>query len=625
MNNLLALLVSLAMMLTGATMPAAEDAQALHARTMVIDNITVEIGDNIVALEPTAVMAIQTDGDSAAFDFYIQQGENRLLPFQATVDDAALLVKSDATNTTVKITAEEIAEMFESAMPDPDEAQLVQHIFEKLVPAYARMLELVSDPEQTAAFKAQSQAIYDEMIDRGEGVEERLYYEGDTMLVTTYEYDLDAAQIGRLADAIFASNEVMTEYADAYFDLIAMLPEDSGIAGAENFEALYEKLGTTVDMHVVESVAESGLRIMDSVLTIDMEQLEQPMEYNIHSEQNGDQESQTMDTVMTVQDMNLEISADITRSGMDWQGYFTVIGNPAVAKPEETDQGETEAEADELPEAEDVEDDDFEGEGDAEDALYFNCSFEYAHEQSWVMDYSFTMNGVDLSYSVENEPEGENGSVTHVSGYMTAQGRSFGCNFDAHEYEQGFDIRINEDEAISKDEVQPDLLLAGLGSDVLKLYTDPGIQEIVGLYKAELEKVYEDTVEVPDEYDDEEDYELQLGDPEFGYLPEGYAVTELIRETYGPYISVTLSNEADGGNIYVDLSDVMHDGDFSTYVLAEDGSYEALDGMLVNVEDMGDISAYSADGPEAHYYIVPDGGDISEDDIMKLIAGIRFN
>jgi hypothetical protein len=459
------------------------------------------------------------------------------------------------------------------------------------------------------------------------------------MLATTYEYDLDATDIGRLADAIYAANEVTTGFADAYFDLMALVPEESGLAGVQSFEELYQKLGATVDMHVVESIAENGLRIMDSVLTIDMEQLEAPMVYNIHSEEKDGEVSQTMDTVMTANGMMLEMSADITTTDdMDCQGYFTMIGNPAEEELAETDQGETEDEdSDEVPEedvaeVEDIDDDDFEGEGDAEDALYFNCSFEYLHEQGLTMDYSFVTEGVEMNYSIETEPEGEDGSVKHVVENVSANNQYFGCSFDIHVSDQGFDVRIDESKAVSKDEVQPDMLLAGLGSDALKLYTDPGVQEIVGIYKNQMANLTEsaedetedDEVDEDDEYD-EEVPEKTVSEPEFGYLPEGYEVTDLYMDDDGQYVSVTISNEEDGGNVYVSLSPSWSDDEISTYVLADDGSYSEVDGMLVNCEVNGDYASYSADDGEVSYYIVPDGGSLSEDEIMQLIAGISFN
>ena len=68
MTNLLAILVSLAMMLTGASAPMAEPA----SRTILVSDLTVQHNDEVVTLTPFASLGVMTDGSKALFDFRLQ-------------------------------------------------------------------------------------------------------------------------------------------------------------------------------------------------------------------------------------------------------------------------------------------------------------------------------------------------------------------------------------------------------------------------------------------------------------------------------------------------------------------------------------------------------------------------
>ena len=67
MINVLAMLVSLAMMLTGAVTPVAEPV----SRSLVLGNLTVRVNDEEVELTPYAQVGVTTDGEKAVYDLFV--------------------------------------------------------------------------------------------------------------------------------------------------------------------------------------------------------------------------------------------------------------------------------------------------------------------------------------------------------------------------------------------------------------------------------------------------------------------------------------------------------------------------------------------------------------------------
>ena len=72
MTNLLAILISMAMLLTGASTATLEEAAL--GRVVTIGNLVVTRNDEEVDLDPYAVLGITTDGEQALYDFYVSKG-----------------------------------------------------------------------------------------------------------------------------------------------------------------------------------------------------------------------------------------------------------------------------------------------------------------------------------------------------------------------------------------------------------------------------------------------------------------------------------------------------------------------------------------------------------------------
>ncbi|MGX8706446.1 MAG: hypothetical protein ACSW8J_07695, partial [bacterium] len=114
MTNLLAMLVSLAMLLTGVSTAALPDAPV--GRVMTIGNLAFSHNDDEIALDVYATLGVATDGIQALFDFSIVDGTGVYFPFQIAATSERLLLKNDKHGQTLSITADELVAMTNAAL-----------------------------------------------------------------------------------------------------------------------------------------------------------------------------------------------------------------------------------------------------------------------------------------------------------------------------------------------------------------------------------------------------------------------------------------------------------------------------------------------------------------------------
>ena len=280
--NLIAMLVSLAMMLTGAGGAAQPEALpvAETARTLTVSNVVVNWNGETLNLAPKGRVGVSTDGVKAVYDFGVDLNGKTLLPVQVTADEAGVTALTVKNGQAVTVTAGALeglvsqlqAQMNASAgLADGDQAQLVQFITEEYLPAYSGILKLAMDPDQRDRIGVTAQAVYDRVVDRGEGAPAALEVNGEKYDVTAYSYSLDAMQLAALTDAVYTEIPELNDYYSALFKLYGMLPEESGLRGLDSFAALYERFGVQIQLDVDEKrSADGAVDDMASVLTIDV-------------------------------------------------------------------------------------------------------------------------------------------------------------------------------------------------------------------------------------------------------------------------------------------------------------------------------------------------------------------
>ena len=281
--NLIAILVSLAMMLTGvggavqtdATQPVAET-----ARKLTLSNVNVTWNGKPLRLDPQAHIGVSTDGTRALYDFGVEVGDKKLMPVQLSVGEKGLTALSVNSGIAVNVTAEALEgltalleEQMNASMAEAgdDDAQMMKVLTEEYMPAYVDMLKLAMDPAQRARINDTAQAVFDRVVDRGEGKPTVLEVDGVKYDVTAYSYSLDAMQMAALTDAEYGEIPELNAFYSALFKLYGMLPEESGLRGLDSFTALFERFGVQMQLDVEEQRTDDGaVDQMDSVLTMDL-------------------------------------------------------------------------------------------------------------------------------------------------------------------------------------------------------------------------------------------------------------------------------------------------------------------------------------------------------------------
>ena len=604
MMTLLSMILSLALMIVGA--PGGELSGPV-SKALTVKNITVTLDKETISLQPTAALAVQTDGESAALDFHIadRDGAERL-PFQAVVNAERLLLATPAG--TLKLTAEVLQQMTGGALPeDPGMGEALSRYYA----AYGALMAKLQDPEWMTALRATGDRLMDEILDRGQGTPEKLVYEGASYEVTSYDYDITPAQLAALTEALYASDDVMSRYAQAYFDLLTAMPQDEAHPDVpDSWQALYERMG--MKMHMAESLSGSGFRIQDAVVTITPEGLEKPLTMNVHSVRNGDVEESTVSSEFEIPEMNLELYAEQNRDGTDLQGSFTLTGNPPANKGAAGERPEEGGQPTTGPEPEG----DSDGEGDDEDLLY--CT----------VDYSFTADGTVIEVNAD-QAGGTHGGVsferqTNSAGTFgnritfTRRGNDhdFSLRFDIEESDATPEIRASDEGALPLEEMDFAALMTRIGEDIAALNADPDVQRAMEMYQVVSEMPAAEEIAAGGE-------RFRGAQAEFTWLPDGYALSEQYTEETDS-ASYTFANSENGATIYVLLDDTYSGAQVSHYTLGADGAIARIEQLPVTCEDYGDYVIYSADDGAVTYTLYPEGESLSPEDAVRLIAGIRF-
>lgn len=281
--NLIAILVSLAMMLTGAggsVQPEAALPTGETARTLTLSNLSVTWNGETLQLDPQARIGVSTDGKKALYDFAVELGEKTLLPMQLSAGEEGVTMLSGNSGVAVTVTAEALAGLAAQleaqanaslAESGGDDARLMQFLTEEYMPAYAGLLKLAMDSVQRQQVNAMGQTVYDRVVDRGQGTPDTLEVDGVRYDVTAYSYSLDAMQMAALSDAMFHEVDALKDYYNALFKLYGMLPQESGLRGLDSFTALFERFGVQMRIDVEEKRTDDGAVVQqDNVLTMDL-------------------------------------------------------------------------------------------------------------------------------------------------------------------------------------------------------------------------------------------------------------------------------------------------------------------------------------------------------------------
>ena len=652
--NILAILISLAMMLTGA---GAEGQPAEASRTLTLHNISLTYNGETIELAPALTLGASTDGEKAVFDVGVSCGDETLFPMQLGVNEDGLTVLSKSEDVAVRISAKAfddlteqlnatIQALTEQAQAEMDgDDQVMNVLMNDFIPAYVAIIEAVQDESFVERIEEASRGLIDEVVDRGEGTPVSEMIEGESYELTAYAYTIEGAQMAEMADKLYTLDDTLADYYNALFKLYDCMPEESGLKGLSSFAELFERFNLDMKMDVSEKVSEDGdVEIMDAVLTLDMngmiaaameaEQGEgeepaeipaiEPMVMNIHGVTVDDVNTVELTCDYAVEDVNISMGLDGHSEGMDdvnlAMNMLLVQGGEQIGNL----QMNLEASTDE----------------DTGDANYF-------------VDYSLGAAEDQMRFTVSGTNAADGTAHSSVDVAADMEGNDFELAFDldvtnapiedvanGHEAYQIDDLSEESLQALTEDSEFMGNMMKAVGSltvDAQKLTQDESVMKLLNLFAATQEPTYsyedgsfEDGENLADDSDNyeyeepEDDGELGFGMPEFTWLPEGWSVSEVNTDTAYDMVDVQLVDKDQyicGYAIFYATED-----DSLNYIIDSEGSVSQVEGREVNVTNYGDEGGLyigMSDGGVYSNISIYDG-NIDMETVGKIIAGLQF-
>lgn len=654
MINLLAVLLSMAMMLTGASADSVSPEAPAYSTTA-ITNVVLSVNGETVALNPTAHFGVMTDGEKAVYDFYIDSEGEHLLPLQLAADDTGLLVCNPNSDTTLSLSAEELETLMNQAtanLPtEGEDAEVMRFLMDEFIPAYTGAIKLYSDREAMKALQAEIEPTVIATLDRGEGVPSQVEFNGATLDATQYTYEIDGAKLGGIVDTVFETRDELKAYADAYMKFLSMMPDTPDMPdifqNVESVGQLYERMDMNID--VTEYVAEE-LEIADMVIRIRPVEGMEPMVFNVHATQVGDDASSgTLDcsfaaegTVMLMNmsfdmtdahvsmDMTMNIGAEAEPEDADAEdprnvarnALATITGGAAeAAMLEDAAAKPAEPAAPEI------------GEPFADLAFKFAADTDEAAEGGLSAMFSIDVYGQGrMAMIVEGDRQADGSADTAFNLSFDDNKNSYALSFNIEEGAEPFELLADAENAVPVMTMQepPMAMMMSLGADAMNLGKEESVQQLISLFGIDMDADPEEDYDYDDEDDEDDDYaepeddgRLPIGIPQFTYLPEGYRVSDLDIDTQYDTVYATITDdEYRMMTVYVQAYDDSQA--VNCYLVDENGQIAPYSGRVIyaNEED-GDISYTAGDGRT--YITAYDYTEsLTAEDIAQVLAGIRY-
>ena len=642
--NILAILLSFAMMLTGA---GGEGQPAEAARTLVLHNVSITYNGETVNLAPALRLGAATDGEKAVFNAGVDVDGDTLFPMQLGVGENGVTALFEKSDVAVNVSADALNALSEQAnqmlsglaQGDDESAQLFSFLMDEYMPAYAGMLEAVQDADFREAFMKQSSALYGEMIDRGEGTPVTETIDGEEYALNEYNYTVDSGKMAEFIDAFYTSNDVMKAYYDAMFKMYALMPEESGLNDMHSYVDMFDKLNLNMTMDVNEKMSDDGeIDLMDAVLTIDMSGMIesmgemdaedvpeiQPIVMNIQSSQVGEAKDATMTCSYAIDETAVDMNASVYSQGAN---DMSLTIDMAISE-EDNSVGSLNMVATMLSDSE-------------------------TGDKTFAINYTFDADGTYLGFMATGVEAADGTGTSNFNISVNADEVNAAVSFDldvtadpiedkANGHEAAVTINdlseealngLGEDQAFQAAMMQ---VVGSLSADAQKLTADESVQQMIALFTAEQEVEVEDydyddgsfegEEEGEEEYtyeEPEDDGELGFNQPEFTWLPDGWTVESTDVDTVYDWVSISLEGSGSDYAYATFYPNVV--SDTVNYIVQEDGSIEAVDGCLLNLTDYGAGNvtvSLEENGVSGSIMFYSENLDVET--IGKIVAGLKF-
>lgn len=645
--NIIAILLSFAMMLTGV---GGEGQPAEGSRTMILHNLSIHYNGMDLELNPALQLGASTDGEKAVFDLGVLLDDETLFPIQLGVSEDGITALFKNSDVAAKISAdalngltEQANAMLESMTTGDDESsEMMGFIMNEYIPAYTGLLDAIQDEVFLADMEKTGNALFAQIVDRGEGTPVTETVDGAEYALNQYNYTIDGDTMAELSDAIYASNEVLNNYYQALFKLYDMMPEESGLNGMHSFKDMFDKFNLSMTMEIEEKLSDDEeVDIMDAVLTIDLSGMIQMMAeadgdtadlppfdalpIEIHSEKVGVKKDATARCQIEFEGGAMDMDV---RANSDEDGDMRLMMNMRV-----------------------------DGEDDNTVAMDMLLSTGHAGGgDTYNADCHFSTPEASLSFLAHgfDHPKGMGDHTFQLEAY--GEGLDLSVGFEVELQSDAIEDLANGHEAavvlddlseeslsaLMQDESVQGAMMQVMGSlsmDSQKLMADESVQSIMALMQpAATETDYdytdgsfegEDSTGDTEDYDydytePEDDGELGFEVPEFTWLPDGWTVQNTDVDTAYDWVNISLSNDDGTGFAYASF---YADSDNTTinYLVGEDGSVEAVDGREMSLTDYGDGNVSIS---------LREGGlwgnlsflsnDLDVETIGQIVAGLKF-
>lgn len=673
MTSLIAMLLSLAMMLTGA---GGEAMPAQSARTLTLRNVVVTYNGETQRLTPEAHIGAMTDGESAVFDFGVDVDGQTLLPIQIGVGEKGVTALFGQSGVALNLTKQAVDGAMDQfggmggMVTDVQNPELLTFLTREFLPAYAGLMKATADKDFQEAVKVKSEELLDSMVDRGEGTPDVAVIDDVSYDVLTYHYAIDAAHMGELADALFASTPELTAYSDALFKLYSMMPAETGLNELHSFTDLMTKFNIDMNMEIDEKRSEDGqVQVADAVLTLDMNnmvarmnaQMQQaeplpvedaegepvegepvptpepivlePIVMNMHSVTADGATSANVSFAYEMQgsalELDMNVAQDAASTSMELNGSVSANGEKTGRLTMSSIQAVNEA-----------------------------GGSSYGFSASVVSKDAIQM---DISVYGDVSDEGASNNTFSLDGRNP--NASFGLSFDVEISADAIEDKANAAEpalviddlsdetmsALFQDENNAALLMqigSSLSADAAKLTQDQSVQNAVALLSGQRLPISVEDEPAPDydytyeiEGDDgdfviegmdgegeyeaaEDDGELGFELPELTFLPEGWSIGNVETDTAYDWVGVTVTDAAGAEVMYATFFQDM-DGEQASYIVAEDGTVQQSRTMTVNDYGEGGMAAtVRQNGIYGNFSFAPDTVDVET--IGQIVAGIEY-
>jgi len=522
---------------------------------------------------------------------------------------------------------------------------------DEFIPAYTGAIKLYSDREAMKALQAEIEPTMLATLDRGEGVPSQVEFNGATLDATQYTYEIDGAKLGGIVDTVFETRDELKAYADAYMKFLSMMPDTPDMPdifqNVESVGQLYERMDMNID--VTEYVAEE-LEIADMVIRIRPVEGMEPMVFNVHATQVGDDASSgTLDcsfaeqgTVMLMHmsfdmtdahvsmDMTMNIGAEAEPEDADAEdprnvarnALATITGGAAeAAMLEDAAAKPAEPAAPEI------------GEPFADLAFRFAADTDDAAEGGLSAMFSIDVYGQGrMAMIVEGDRQADGSADTAFNLSFDDNKNSYALSFNIEEGKEPFELLADAENAVPVMTMQepPMAMMMSLGADAMNLGKEESVQQLISLFGIDMDADPEEDYDYDDEDDEDDDYaepeddgRLPIGIPQFTYLPEGYRVSDLDIDTQYDTVYATITDdEYRMMTVYVQAYDDSQA--VNCYLVDENGQIAPYSGRVIyaNEED-GDIS-YTAGDSRTHNTAYDYTESLTAEDIAQVLAGIRY-